>query len=175
MLYNKNIYLIGYRCTGKTTIGRILAAIMDFPFLDTDKEIERKMSIPISSIVENHGWKKFREVEKKILFKTAELKNHVIATGGGIVTFDQNVDFMKKNGIVIWLKAPVHIIISRMTDDPASSGLRPSLTGRTIEDETNSVLSGRIPLYQNACDFEFDTSEKTPGTIAENIKQQIKV
>ncbi len=175
MPFNKNIYLIGYRCTGKTTTGRELAAMSDFLFLDIDKEIRTQMSMSIASIVENHGWEKFREIEKQILFKTDKLNSHIIATGGGIITLDENVRFMKKNGIVIWLKAPVNIIIRRMMKDPETSGLRPSLTGRTIEDETFSVLNRRIPIYMNACDFEFDTSELSPRKTAENIKRKIHI
>ncbi len=171
---NKNIYLIGYRCTGKTTIGRKLAAIMDVSFLDLDMEIETRMSMSISLIVEKYGWGKFREIEKKVLFNTKKLNNHVIATGGGIITFDKNVFFMKKNGIVIWLKAPVNIIMDRMADDPLSSDLRPSLTGRTIENETLLVLNQRIPIYHGACDFEFDTSYDIPEKIAETIQQKLK-
>ncbi len=173
MFCNRNIYLIGYRCTGKTTIGRILASIIKFCFLDTDEEIETQKLASIASIVKQNGWKKFRDIEKNILFKTGKLNNHVVATGGGIITLDKNVQFMKKKGIVIWLKAPAHIIIGRMAKDPTSSYLRPSLTGKTIEDEAISVLSRRIPIYQDACDFEFDTSFLSPEKIAENIKRKI--
>lgn len=175
MPFNKNIYLIGYRCTGKTTTGRELAAMSELLFFDIDEEIRIKMSMSIASIVENYGWEKFREIEKQILFKTDKFNSHIIATGGGIITLDKNVRFMKKNGIVIWLKAPVNIIIRRMIKDPETFGLRPSLTGRTIEDETFSVLNRRIPIYQNACDFEFDTSELSPLEIAENIKRKIHI
>ncbi len=175
MPFNKNIYLIGYRCTGKTTTGRELAAMSDFLFLDIDEEIRTKMSMSIASIVENFGWEKFREIEQQILFKTDKLNPHIIATGGGIITLDENVRFMKKNGIVVWLKAPVNIITHRMIKDPETSDLRPSLTGKTVEDETLSVLNKRIPIYKNACDFEFDTSQLSPLEIAENIKQKIRL
>ncbi len=169
----KNIYLIGYRCTGKTTIGRILASMLGFSFLDTDREIEIRESASIASIVKNYGWEKFRSVEQEVLFKTEKVNNYVISTGGGIVILPGNVQFMKKNGIVIWLKASVDTIITRMSADPLSSGLRPSLTGGTIKDETNSILRDRIPLYENGCDFQFDTSQLLPKEIAERIMRKI--
>ena len=167
------IFLIGYRCTGKSTIGRILASMLGFSFLDTDKIIETRQSQTISLFVEKNGWDDFRKIEKQILMETAHVKNYVVATGGGIILDPENLQFMKDNGTIIWLKAPAQIIINRMRDDVSSSDLRPSLTGLTIEAETESVLNQRIPLYKKNADFEIDTSVHDVYGTAQKIKRRL--
>ena len=167
------IFLIGYRCTGKSTIGRRLASMLGFSFIDTDKIIENKCSQTITLIVKKKGWDDFRKIEKQILMETADVKNYVIATGGGIILDPENLQFMKDNGTIVWLKAPVKTIISRIKRDIRSSDLRPSLTGGTIEDETESVLNQRIPLYKKRADFEIDTSVNDVYEAAQKIKRRL--
>ena len=174
MLCDMNIYLIGYRCTGKTTIGRALASVMRFCFNDTDKEIEKQQYASIEYVVEKSGREQFRKIEKQVLLETKKLNGYVIATGGCSVTSNANIEFMKTHGVVIWLKASVDTIKMRMAKDPLSSGLRPSLTGSTIDDEIASVLTDRLPFYEKACDFAFDTSLLSPEEIAKNIVLKIQ-
>ena len=85
------IFLIGYRCSGKTTIGKILAQDLNFDFIDTDQMIEQKAGLSVTQIVEQHGWSRFRLLEKKTVLNIKNFKKAVIATGGGVVTDPDNI------------------------------------------------------------------------------------
>ncbi len=165
------IFLIGYRCVGKTVTGKLLAEMMRFAFIDTDKEIEKKMGNTIASIVKKKGWKYFRNIESQILREIAIDNKCIIATGGGIILDFKNIKFMKKNGTIVWLKASSNIILKRMKK--SLKILRPSLTGRKIEHETESVLIKRIPLYKECADFIVDTSINEIKSVAKEIKRKI--
>ncbi len=88
------IFLIGYRCTGKTTLGKILAHRLNFDFIDTDQLIEQSFGLTIRGIIEKHGWEKFRQLEKNTLLNTKKNKNTIIATGGGIIIKHDNKQFI---------------------------------------------------------------------------------
>ena len=95
------IFLIGCRCTGKTTIGKILAGILKYSFLDIDKQIESESNSSIASIVKKSGWEKFRKLEKQALIKTQDKKDLIVSTGGGIILDIENQSFIKNNGIFV--------------------------------------------------------------------------
>ncbi|MDM8538437.1 shikimate kinase, partial [Desulfobacterales bacterium HSG17] len=100
-----NIFLIGYRCSGKTSVGKALGKNLKQPFLDADAELVRINNVTIADMVAERGWEFFREKEQAVIKSLCTLNNHVIATGGGAVLNPDNVKNMKKNGEVIWLKA----------------------------------------------------------------------
>ena len=91
-----NIYLIGYRCCGKTSVGKALSKLLSRPFLDTDEAVVQKAGMTISEMVEKNGWKAFRDMEKSVIDQTTSLFHHVIATGGGVILNPDNVRNMKK-------------------------------------------------------------------------------
>ena len=86
-----NIFLIGYRCTGKTTVGRSLAKSLGRPFFDADKELVKEQRLNISEIVSQKGWDAFREMESMVIKRICDLDNYVVATGGGVVLNDENI------------------------------------------------------------------------------------
>jgi len=92
-----NIYLIGYRCTGKSSVGKSLAKILGWSFLDADVELVKEYKITISEIVATEGWESFRKKEKHVLKRLSSLDKHVIATGGGAILDEENVKNMKKS------------------------------------------------------------------------------
>ncbi len=167
------IYLIGYRCTGKTTIGKILANMLNYDFMDIDKEIELETKSSIVSIVNNSGWDSFRKFEKEFLIKTCNSEDVVISTGGGIVIDRENRELLKKNGISIWLFADINVILNRLYNDQNTSLSRPNLTSENIEDETRLLIEKRDPLYSEITKIKYDTSVKTAENIAQNIKRRI--
>ncbi|MEA2060492.1 MAG: shikimate kinase AroL [Thermodesulfobacteriota bacterium] len=169
----KRIFLIGYRGTGKTTTGRILAEMLGYAFLDTDQMVEKKCAMSISRIVEQKGWDFFRKMEKQVLLTALDAENCVIATGGGIVIDPENILFVKSSGVVVWLSAPVAVIVSRIAGDMKSADTRPSFTDKDIEEETCFVLGQRSPLYRQAADFEINTSLDNAANMAEKIKRRI--
>jgi shikimate kinase len=167
------IFLIGYRCTGKTIIGKILAHDMKFSFLDIDREIESITSESIASIVKASGWEKFRKLEKAVLLKTDNKKNLIVSTGGGIVLDIENRKFLKNSGLSIWLFAKKEVIISRLKKDGNTLLFRPSLTNKNLKTETSILISQREPLYSEITQIKFDTSIKPPLEIAKLIKRRI--
>ena len=100
-----NIFLIGYRCTGKSSVGKRLAGKLQWPFLDTDTELIREAGVGISDIVREQGWEVFRDKERAIIRWVCTLDRHVVATGGGAVLDRANLDQMKGSGMLVWLKA----------------------------------------------------------------------
>ena len=172
------IFLIGYRCTGKTTIGKILANILGFSFLDIDKQIEYEANSTIASIVKTSGWAEFRKLEKKALNKTYDKDKIIVSTGGGIVLDSDNRTFLKNQGISIWLFAKKDVILNRLKNDKNTLLSRPPLLNnghenKDLDHETSLLLIEREPLYSEITQIKFDTSAKTPEQIAQMIKRRI--
>ena len=167
------IFLIGYRCTGKTTIGNILANILDYAFLDIDKKVESDNLCSIASIVKTDGWNKFRKLEQQILFETHGNDDLIVSTGGGIVLDLENRNFLKSNGFSIWLFASIDVIINRLANDNNTILSRPCLTDKKLEQETEMLIKQREPFYSEITQIKFDTSIKTPEKIAQMIKRRI--
>jgi len=129
------VVLIGYRATGKSTVGRILADKLNIAFRDTDAMIEENMEMPIKEIVAIHGWDYFRAKERETIKTLTQKEDCVIATGGGVVLFRENIDLLKQNvdllkqaGVIIWLNAPLQDIIDRLKQDAKKEAKRPQFT-----------------------------------------------
>jgi shikimate kinase len=154
-----NIYLIGFRCTGKTTIGKIISKELNMDFIDADDELVKQQGEPISEIVEKHGWDYFRDKESDVLKEISSRKNYVVATGGGVILKKENIDCMKKNGTVIWLRANPDTVKNRMLKDEKTEQSRPSLTSKGLIDEIKETIETRNPLYTEAMDFDIITDD----------------
>jgi shikimate kinase len=164
-----NIVLIGYRCSGKTEVGKALAAELGRDFLDTDALIEKNTGSSIEEIVTGKGWDHFREIEKRLVAEISGKDHLVVATGGGFVMDEENVQNLKKNGWVVWLSAGGDVLKHRMDKDRESGRPRPSLTGVNPLEEIKEVLGIRKPLYERAGDFMVDTGILSIGEIAAKI------
>lgn len=174
------IALIGYRATGKSTVGRILAAKLKINFWDTDAMVEKDLAMPIKEIVALHGWDFFRSKERETIKFLTQKEDYVIATGGGVVLFRENVDLLrqnvgllKKESVIIWLNAPLHDIIERLKEDARKEATRPQFTPGNIVQETIDVMRQRLPLYESAADYIVDTLDKNPNQVAEEIYQYL--
>ncbi|OPX37226.1 MAG: hypothetical protein B1H13_13145, partial [Desulfobacteraceae bacterium 4484_190.3] len=110
----KNIVLIGYRCTGKTSAGKKLSERLGLPFFDTDDLIVERAGMPINKIVEKGGWDLFRKKEREVIRKLSAMNKNIIATGGGAFENQENREALKKNGLFVWLTADVETIMERM-------------------------------------------------------------
>ncbi|MBN2062451.1 MAG: shikimate kinase [Deltaproteobacteria bacterium] len=164
-----NIVIVGYRCTGKSSVGKILADTLAWDFVDTDCLISLREKADIHEIISAKGWKYFRYQERNVVHELSEKDKLVIATGGGVVNYDSNVNSLKKNGFVVWLKADSDIIRSRMENDIQTSSMRPSLTGGNLFDEIQEMLKKRTPYYKKAADIEVDTGAMSPFEITNHI------
>lgn len=164
-----NLFLIGYRCTGKTTLGKALARRLGWSFVDTDRRIVEATGISIAQMVAVHGWPFFRQQERQTLCEVSGGEHQVVATGGGVILDERNVSAMKNTGRVVWLTASEKIIQARMLDDEATAGNRPALTGQGLIAEITSVLTLRRPLYEKAADYQIATDRDTITVIGDRI------
>ena len=171
---NMNIVLIGYRGTGKTSVGMALAEKLGRDFYDADDHIEKKAGTSISDMVHQEGWAFFRAKEKEAVRDLTALDGCVIAAGGGAVLDPENVEYMKKSGVVILLEAATKTIFERMREDIKTEQQRPSLTGKDPYEEIEEVLAFRRPLYKEAMDFSVDTTWKSIEEVLEEIVQRLQ-
>lgn len=161
-----NIVLIGYRGTGKSVVGRILADRLGMECLGMDAEIVKRAGMSIPDFVATYGWPKFRDMESEIARELSERDNIIIDTGGGIIERPENIVALRNNAVIFWLKASVDVIVSRI----AGGTERPALTeGKTFTEEVAEVLERRIPKYQDAARHTIDTDHLTPEQLADRI------
>jgi len=152
-----NIYLIGYRCSGKTKAGKSIAYILNRQFIDIDLRVVEEEGMNISEIVDKKGWDFFREKESAVLKKVCKHDKQIVATGGGIVLNKENIVNMKKNGTIVWLKATFATVKKRILLDSKTKDFRPSLTSKKLDEEIKETLLIRKPYYKKAMDFSIDT------------------
>jgi len=165
-----NIVLIGYRGTGKSAVSALLARRLGMQTVGMDAEIARRAGISIPEIVERYGWPGFRERESELARDLAGRDNLIIDTGGGIIERPENMEALKAKARIIWLKASVDAIVSRIQGD----GSRPALTeGKSFTDEVEEVLARRTPRYKSASHYEIDTDHLTPEQVADRIVEYL--
>jgi shikimate kinase len=163
-----NIVLIGYRGTGKSAVGKLVSERLQMKCIAMDSKIVEKAGMSIPDIVENHGWTAFRDMESEVTRELAELDDIIIDTGGGVIERSENIDVLQANSCIIWLKASVGAIVSRIQGGTE----RPSLTGeKSFTEEVAEVLERRTPRYRNAAQYEIDTEQLTPEQVADRIIQ----
>jgi shikimate kinase len=169
-----NLILIGYRGSGKSAVGRRLAARLKMRFVDIDDLIEERQGVPISDIVKSHGWGHFRKLERSTIEEISKADHLIIAPGGGAVLDTDNVKALIENGFIIWLKADRETLLKRMNQDPGTNSRRPTLTGKGTSEELKEVMSLREPIYERASEIQIDTSELAVEAVVENILTVLK-
>ena len=150
-LDSKNVYLLGMRASGKTTVGKALAEALKCAFVDTDALVVAEAGQEIEAIVAADGWDAFRAMEEAALAKASQLPGKVVATGGGIILSQANRDLMYRTGISFYLAADAGLLIARMLRDP-NAAQRPALTPLALHDEVAAVMSEREALYMASMD-----------------------
>ena len=152
------IILIGYRCTGKTTVGKSLAERLNLPFVDTDELVEKAAGKTIVEMVAAFGWEFFRQQEREAIRNLTARGKSVIATGGGTVMDQKNAALLKQAGLLIWLMADEQTIQRRMLADPYTAVRRPRFSLHELEVEIRNTLAVRSPAYHRLADFAINTS-----------------
>ncbi len=162
-----NIVLIGYRGTGKSSVGKLLAERSGRALVSTDAEVVRRAGQSIPEIVKQQGWDHFRDLESEVCRDLAGKDQLIIDAGGGAILRQDNVDRLKARGILFWLTAGVPTISRRIGGDTQ----RPSLTGaKSFIEEIEEVLRERTPKYKAAADHRIATDGKTVVEIADAIQ-----
>jgi shikimate kinase len=165
----KNIYLVGFMGTGKTTVGRELARKKKWRFVDLDELIGFREGRSIADIFSKKGELYFRALEKKILKEISLEKGFVVSCGGGIVCDEDNIRVMKETGMVICLKAQPSVILKRTK----RLNSRPLLNVNNPKEKINLLLKLRAPYYAKA-DKLIDTSKLSISKVAEEVLRLMK-
>ncbi len=164
-----NLILIGYRGTGKTSVGRLLAAKLGRSFLDSDELVKISSGKTVREMVAEKGWGYFRQEEKRVVAELAAKDDCVVALGGGAVLDEENVRKIKSKGFLIWLTADAQTIVGRLNGDGKSFEQRPPLAGKDPDEETRSLLKAREPLYAKIADCRVDTSDRSIEEMAAEV------
>ena len=164
------ISLIGARGSGKTTVGRVLAARLGRPFADADAECERRTGRTVADVFATDGEATFRAEEEATIAALLGGTDGVLATGGGAVLSEATRRRLRDAGPVVWLTAAVDELEARVSTDAAD---RPSLTGGDPAAEMAEVLSARRPLYQEIATITEPTGGRSPDEIAASIAARL--
>lgn len=162
----QNIFLIGLPGAGKSSTGKLLAENLQYPFLDTDKLIESEEGITINEMFNNYGELYFRRLETELLIKI-DIKDRVVATGGGMPCHGDNLHYMKKKGLVVYLKGAPEYIAGRLKHDQPT--LRPLINDSSMSNvvhKLKGLLRDRSDFYDSA-DFIVDCQQSTHEVVSD--------
>jgi shikimate kinase len=166
----RNIVLIGFMGTGKSVVGKRLAAELGLSFFDTDSLIEARTGMKIAEIFEKHGEAAFREIEKEVVREVSQKERCVISTGGGVVTDAENVRNLTSRGELICLTASPETILKRIE---RRANARPLLSGENPLERIRTLLQERRPFYTQAS-FTLDTTYLSIDKIVEAIRRRMR-
>jgi len=144
------IYLIGSMGVGKSSLGRMIAENLKIPFLDTDDEVVSREGLSINTIFKTRGESYFRDLETEILTQIDSTKSQIIATGGGLPMYNNNMDYMLTSGVVVYLQMNVEKIIMQVYRDRYKRPTVKSLSIEDLEHKLKTMLRLRIPVYERA-------------------------
>ena len=170
-----NIVLIGYRCSGKSTVGKIVAERLKRKFIDSDDYIETKTNLKIREIFERFGESHFRTLEGQAIAEIAKLDGMVIATGGGAPLKYKNMQVLKRNGgRVFYLEIQADTALLRMAADPATHDRRPALTENDRETEIREQLKNRKSYYEKAAHHVLEVDELSVEDVVGLIMREVE-
>ena len=161
--------------SGKSTTGRKIATSLHWSFIDTDRLIEEHNGLSVAELFTLHGEQYFREAEKQAL-KTASARSRtVVACGGGTPCTEENISVMKETGVILYLKLPVDILVSRLEKSKTRRPLLMNNGGNDLKVRVNEMLSKRTVWYEQAdiiADGQDTTVEKLTGQLAGLIRDR---
>lgn len=168
---NKNIVLVGFMGSGKTSVGIKLAKVLSYQFLDTDAMIVEKSGLSITEIFDQQGEEAFRQMETDLLKELNEnLAGAIISTGGGMPMREENRELLKALGHVIFLYTTPEITLERVEDDTK----RPLLDCENPKEKIMNLLETRLPFYKACANQMIDTSNKSFYEIITEVENAIK-
>lgn len=168
-----NIFLVGLRGSGKTTLGKLLADRLVVEFVDTDEAIIRQAGQDIAGIVADKGWDAFRTLETQALRDICAQKGQVVATGGGIVLDPGNQELLQKSGVVFYLIVKIPTLVQRLGKNPLT-GQRPPLSSLSLPQELGQCLLERGSLYMRIADHVL-LAETEPAALVEDVLEKLEI
>lgn len=167
-----HLYLIGYRGSGKSTAGRLLAQALDRPFIDTDDWIESAQGRSVREIFAAEGEAGFRDLEQVAISQVSSFPEPaVIALGGGAILRAENQQLIKQSGRCVWLDASAEHLHDRICADSSSRERRPNLTDQGGCNEVAEILAARRPIYSDLANLTINTQSKSPDQVSREIHQ----
>ncbi|MEN7548727.1 shikimate kinase [Rapidithrix thailandica] len=160
VLKDLKVYLIGMPGSGKSTFGNALAQQLAYTFVDLDASIEEKEQASIPEIFAHKGEAYFRIVERECLLETASLEQTVIATGGGAPCFYNNIQFIKEQGVSIFLNTSIEELAKRVSQQQGQRPLLPQQEKEELMEELQKKYALRLPYYQQA-QFSLNEAEQS--------------
>jgi shikimate kinase len=164
-----NVFLIGPMGSGKSAVGRQLAKQLHLDFYDSDAEIESRTGVNIPYIFECEGEAGFREREREIIDALTQLANVVIATGGGAILLENNREYLRTRGVVVYLRASIQQQLERTRH----SKHRPLLYTDDPEAKLRDLMAHRAPLYESLAAIIVDTDGRQVRSVADEIAQRV--
>lgn len=160
----RNVALIGFMGTGKSSVGRLVAEYLRFAFYDTDEWIEAYSGKSIHTIFTEQGEAAFRKLEQQVVLEFATLKGAVISTGGGVGANDANLASLKQHALVVCLWASPSVIWSRVQTQTH----RPLLQTENPQEKIRELLAAREPFYRQA-DILVNTEVRSAKEVAQHV------
>lgn len=170
-LFHKNIMLIGFMGTGKSTVSSYLSKWLDMEEVDLDAMIATNAKMSIPELFEQYGETYFRDLETKALLEVQEREQLIVSCGGGIVLRDENVNAMKEHGKIVLLTATPETIYERVKDNKS----RPILNGNMNVEYIARLMEKRRERYLHCADIIIDTDNKSVKQISEEMIQKLFV
>ena len=159
------IYLCGFMGCGKSRIGREFAKRSGMTFADLDRYIVEHEGMKIPEIFEKYGESRFRDLESELILTIGKEGNTIVSCGGGVVVRPENIEYMKKNGRVFYLKTSPETVYNRVKD----STNRPILNGNMNVEYIAGLMEKRRALYEGAADITITTDGKSVDEITDEI------
>jgi shikimate kinase len=168
MTLTKTVALVGMMGAGKTSIGKRLATRLEVPFADADHEIEAAAGMSVAEIFAKYGEPEFRRLERSVIVRLLGEKPHVLATGGGACMDDTTRAAMKASAFIIWLKAPVDILLGRVRKRQGADQTRPLLANDDMRGTLERLLAAREPVYATA-DMILESGDEPHAVLLDKI------
>jgi len=166
-----NLFFVGLMGAGKTTVGRTVARRLNYPFFDSDHELEARCGVRIPIIFEHEGEAGFRDREAHIIAELASRQGIVLATGGGAVLRPENREVLRANGTVVYLRASPHDLWLRTRHDRN----RPLLQTQDPKGRLEALYAERDPLYREVADFIIETGKPSVAQLANMVLMQLEM
>jgi shikimate kinase len=170
MRHFHNVALVGFMGTGKSTIGHLLASMLNYRLVDTDVLIEQHVGKRIADIFTSEGEAQFREYERQAVTQLASEQGCVISTGGGVVVNPANMESLKEHSLVVCLWASPETILSRV----GHQSHRPLLRGDDPLGKIRQLLGEREPFYRQA-DVLLNCEQRSPREVAQHVAHQFRM
>lgn len=169
MFYPERIYLVGYMGSGKTTAGKQLASILDYEFRDLDHLIEEAYKTSIPLLFKKYDEHAFRLIEQTMLHQTQSFRQTVIATGGGTPCFFDNMTFINRSGLSVYLKLTPAELLQRLVNTKRKRPIIENIENHELLKHITQKLETREPYYRMA-QIIIDATSNTPEKIVEALR-----